>query len=98
MDQSNKGFSIAALVLGLLAIVFMFVPGIPGWLCLLLSIIGLVLASKGMKLNPAGEPGHGMAVAGLVLCIITLVMSLFAVICVMGACATLGVIGAAAAA
>lgn len=97
MDQNKKGFSTAALVLGILAVVFLFIPGVPGWLCLIISIVGLVLAAKGMRINPAGQSGHGMAVAGLVLCIISLVLSLIAVVCIIGACATLGAIGGVAA-
>lgn len=93
MNQNLRNFSVAALVLGILAIVFMFVPAIPGVVCVIMSIVGIILASRAMKGIPAGQEGHGMAVGGLVLCIITLVLSLIAVICVVGACTTLGLIG-----
>lgn len=91
--EDSKGFSVAALVLGILSIVFIFVPGFPGWLALIMSVVGLILASMGMKRNPSGHPGHGMAVAGLVLCIISLVFTCFALVCVMGLCATVGAVG-----
>ena len=71
-------------------------PGHSGWLTLVIAIVGLVLAIMGLKRNPAGQPGHGMAVAGLVLTIIALALAVIGIICVIGLCAAAGTIGALA--
>lgn len=92
MGNANTGYATASMVLGILAVIFMFFTGIPGWVCIVISVIGLVLATRGLRECPAGQPGHGMAVAGVVLNVIALVMSALALVCVMGACATLGML------
>lgn len=90
MGDRNTGYATASMVLGILAVVFMFFTGVPGWVCIILAIIGLILASRGLRECPSGQPGHGMAVAGVVLNVIALATSALALVCVMGACATLG--------
>ena len=62
-EKKSNGFAIAALVLGIVAIVFSFIGlSVIG---LILGIVGIVLAIIGKKKNPTG-----MATAGLVLSII----------------------------
>lgn len=59
--------AVAALVLGIVAIVFSFI-GL-SWLGLILGIVGIILAIVAKKQNPTG-----MATAGLVLSIIGVVL------------------------
>lgn len=67
-NENPAGLSIAAMVLGIASLVLMcFVPYLP----ILTSIIGIVLAAIALKSNAGGR---GMAIAGLVCSIITLVL------------------------
>jgi hypothetical protein len=77
--------AIASLVLGIIALVFTFIPVI-GNMAPILAIIGIVLGVMGKKqLAMTGQPS-GTATAGLVLSVIALVISLiFTIIC--GSCA-----------
>ena len=67
---TGKGFSVAALVLGIVGVVFGWF-GVLGFIALVASVIGIVLAVIGRKKSIAalGKPS-GMATAGLVLSII----------------------------
>ena len=67
MNERN-GLSIASLVLGLIGIVAWLLPlaGYP------VTIVAIVLGAKGMK----QQSGRGMAIAGLVLGIVFLVLTL----------------------
>ena len=70
-----KGKAIAGLVLGIVALVFGFIPGICAVLSLPMAIVGLVLSVVGGKaLKAAGQPA-GMATAGLVIGIIAIVFT-----------------------
>lgn len=67
----------AGLVCGIIALVLSFFSA---WtaaniIALALSIIGLILAAKAMKAAKLSNQPSGAAVAGLVLCIIALVIS-----------------------
>ncbi|SDZ95339.1 hypothetical protein SAMN05216349_10311 [Oribacterium sp. KHPX15] len=64
---------VASLVLGIIAIIFNFIP-IPGmgWLSTILAIIGIILGALGRK-DPAKA---GISTAGMVCSIIGLVISL----------------------
>lgn len=65
--------SVAALVLGLIAIVLtLIVPGL-GWLGVIVGIVGIILAALAKK-KGVGKPG--LATAGLVLSIIAVALSL----------------------
>ncbi len=70
--------AIASLVLGIIAIVFEFlpVPGL-GWIAVILAIVGIVLGALGRKRDPQRA---GMATAGLVISIIALVLGLIVAI------------------
>lgn len=64
-DVSKKGLSIASLVMGILSIVFFWVPLLPFLLCLLAVIFaGVSLKKK--------EGIKGLSIAGLVLGVIVL--------------------------
>jgi hypothetical protein len=67
---------ILAIVFGILGIILGWLPYIQ-WLALVLSIIGIVFAALTLKKVSASEggKGKGVAVAGLVLCIIGAVSS-----------------------
>lgn len=61
--------AIAALVLGIISIVLgVFLGGIIGWLCIIVSIAGIVLGALGRN----DEQQKGMATAGLVMSIVGL--------------------------
>ena len=62
--SQGNGLAIAAMVLGILAVIFIFVFAIVG---IILAIIGLILSIVAKKQSPSG-----MATAGLVLNIIAL--------------------------
>lgn len=63
----GKGYGIAALVLGIITILFVF-TGILGIIGLVTGIVGIVLGHKGMSLSPPGM--RGMATAGFVCSIV----------------------------
>lgn len=94
MKNSNS-LSLAALICGIVAVVFCFIP-IPGFTLYLaigglgLGITAIVLGAKGMKNAKVTGEGRGMAIAGLVTGIIaTSICGLF-VLCVACALAGLG--------
>jgi hypothetical protein len=67
--QKKVGLSVAAMVLGILAIVFFWVP-FAGWIVGVLAIVlGAVAVSQANK-KPEEYGGKGMAITGLVLGII----------------------------
>lgn len=83
--SSSKGMSIAGLVLGIAAIVVAFIPGI-SWLAWICGVVGIVLSAVAIsQAKKAGEKS-GMAVAGLVLSIISIALGfiIFMVACVAG--------------
>ncbi len=70
-----KGQAIAGLVLGIVSLVFGFLGTWFSVIALPLAIVGLVLSAiSGKKLKEANEP-HGIATAGLVLGIISVVLT-----------------------
>lgn len=74
--MNTKGYSIASLVLGIVAVVACWF-GIGAFIALACSIVAIVLGAKGRK----GTDGKGMATAGLVLGIIAVVLSGIMSIC-----------------
>lgn len=78
MQNNSVGKSVASMVLGILSLVFCWVP----FLGLILSLIGLPLGVSGMRMFAPGTPGggRGMAIAGLVTSIIGLILGLIMVI------------------
>lgn len=76
MENNNaKGYSIAALVCGILGIVGSFIP----WVCyftFVLAILGIVFGVKGRKLAQPDQ--KGLATAGFVLGIIGTAIALWA--------------------
>ena len=69
--------AVAGLVLGIVGIVFTFIPGI-NLIGIIAAIIGIILSAIAMK----QQEKKGMAVAGLVLSIIALVICVIAVLIV----------------
>lgn len=91
--DEGKGFSIAALVLGILGIVIAWVPlvSVFAFIC---AILGIIFGVKGKKMSAAvyGKPS-GMATAGFVLGIIGVAFATLALIvvgCSVGCAACLG--------
>ena len=67
MENKNNGMSIASLVLGICGCALAWFIPLIGIVC---GIVGIILAVKGKKTSAPGKTG--MAVAGLVLSIISL--------------------------
>ena len=72
--NTGKGYSVAALVLGIVATVlaWFYMINIAALVC---GVVGLILASKGKKLAVAAAEPTGIATAGLVLSIIGTVLA-----------------------
>lgn len=82
--MKNDGMAIASMVLGIVGIVFFWVP----WLCIPCAIVGLILGavSKRRIAEANGQlGGGGMAVTGIVLSIIALALYVLGLI----ACASI---------
>jgi hypothetical protein len=92
VPQQGNGLAVAALVLGILSVVFSWVPFFDWVLAVLAVIFGAVGISTANKRMGAGK---GMAVAGLVLGLITVVLGIVFVIFVFsffhGVCSQPGV-------
>lgn len=78
--------AIASLVLGILALVLGFVPGVPFWISLILAIIGIILGATARKKDTQRA---GIATAGMVLSIISVVIAIIVTV----ACAAMIGIG-----
>lgn len=84
MNSNNTGNATAALVVGIVALVGSWVFSSWWWFGTVLGIVGIVLAASAFKECPAGQPGHGMAVAGLVLSILSVSFSGILTMCICG--------------
>jgi uncharacterized protein DUF4190 len=74
---AGNSFAVAALVLGILAIVLSWTV----WLGVLLGILAIIFGVLGIsRANNEGAPNKGMAVAGLVTGIIGLIFSILLVL------------------
>ena len=74
--KGTSGLAVAALVLGILALLASFVPIINNG-AFIIAIIGLILAIVGRsQVKKGGKSGGGMAVAGIVLNIVAIVITL----------------------
>ena len=81
MDEQKKTLSIAALVLGIVGIIFDFIVT---WVGIVAGIVGIVLAVQARK----KEGGNSMATAGLVCSIIAVALGgvmYICAICALGA-------------
>lgn len=90
---ASKGLSIAALVCGILGLIGGWFPVVQ-YFTLVLSILGIVLGAKAKKAAVANGEPTGMATAGLVLGIISVALTILAIVCTV--CAA-GIVGMAAA-
>lgn len=89
MQQETNGKAVASLVLGILAMVFVFF----GWgaiFGILLGIIGLVL---GINAKKGTTVGSGMATAGIVLSIIAIAICAIAFIACVACIGAIGSMG-----
>lgn len=74
--RQTSGECVAGMVLGIVAVVFSFIPFVG-----LIGIVGLVLSIVGMrKARYQGRSGYGMGVAGLVCSIVALIPTAFILI------------------
>ena len=78
MEQSSapstkgKGLGVAGMILGIIGLIFCWLPfvgGIFALIGLILSVVGMMQASKG------GNPNKGMMITGLVLSIVALLIN-----------------------
>lgn len=88
-NKSNKSMSIAALVCGIVGIVGGFIP-VVCYFALVCSILGIIFGAKGMKIAKQTGENKGLAVAGLVLGIVSTAITAIAVICAVVAIGMLG--------
>ncbi len=86
--MNAKGMSVAAMIFGILGVVFSFVPIVcfGAFAC---AIVGIALAAVAMKRIDAGGAGSkGMAIAGLVCGIVGCAFGIPSLICNICACQT----------
>lgn len=79
-SKSAKTKAIAALVIGIVAIVLCWVPFL-NILAGIASIVGTVISFQAMKALPQGADGRGLAIAGLACCICGIVFNLCLAAC-----------------
>jgi len=65
---------VAGLVLGIIGVILSFFPVI-NWICIVMGVIGLILSIVAVATSKQRGESNGMAVAGIVLCSITLAFS-----------------------
>jgi len=70
-NEPGKGLALTSLVLGILSLVFMFVPFF-GWIGTIVGIVGIILGAIAKQQGAKG----GVATAGLVMSIIGAALSL----------------------
>lgn len=102
----SKGGAIASLVLSIIGLILFIILWCCSWipfagyfmiLPMILSIVGIVTGISGRKSIPLGQSGRSMATAGMVISIITLILSaILLVTC--GICYNCTLCGAAGAA
>ncbi len=69
-QSQGNGMAVAGLVLGILGLVFLWIPFL-GWI---LALLGIIFGAVGNgKANKIGGKGKGMAVAGLVMGVLGLI-------------------------
>jgi len=81
LGPSNNGLCVAAMVIGIIAVVFLWLPffGIVlGLLATIFGAVGIPLSSK------KGQAGKGMGIAGLILGIIALAANIIFIVVVWG--------------
>lgn len=94
--ENRTGTAVASMVVGIVALVGELVLSAPWLLTSILAVIGIFLAVNAFKVCPAGAPGHGMAVAGLVTSIVAIgLMGIFSLCLCAGLSASLGLVGVA---
>lgn len=87
----NNNMPVAALICGLLALVFWFIPlRYFSFINLLFSILAIVFGAKGRQ--TASPNQTGMATAGMVLGIIGVVLYLVSIVCIIAACTAIATI------
>lgn len=87
----NNNMPVAALICGLLALVFWFIPlRYFNFINLLFSILAIVFGAKGRQ--TASPNQAGMATAGMVLGIIGVVLYLVSIVCIIAACTAIATI------
>lgn len=89
-SDNGKSLSIAALVLGIVGIVGIFIP-VVNYFTTVCAILGLVFGVKGRQKSmlAEGKPS-GLATAGLILGIIGLAIAVIGLICSLVCLATVG--------
>ncbi len=93
METKTNSKAIAALILGLLGLIFTLERGVlMDLLGIVICIVGLVLSILTKKELAKGESGRGLATAGMILSIIGMVIAGFGVLCSACALAAMGAV------
>ena len=64
------------MVLGIVAVVFAFIPFVGAFIAIPCAVVGLPLAGVGLKRKMDAGEGRGMAIAGIVTCIAGLILAI----------------------
>jgi hypothetical protein len=75
-EPASSGAASAGGVLGIVGFVLGWIPILGIFLGLILGLLAIVLGAVGLGQTKGGQPGHGMAVTGVVLGILIMVMKL----------------------
>lgn len=95
--ENRTGTATASMVVGIVALAGEWLGILPWFVGFVLGIVAVCLAANGLKACPDGRPGHGMAIAGLVLGIVAIGFTgIFAMCMCVGVGVPLGLAGLAA--
>jgi predicted PurR-regulated permease PerM len=79
-QEQGNGMAVAGLVLGILAVVFCWIP----FLDQILALLGIIFGALGMgKANKIGGKGKGAAIAGLVCGVLGLILGIVLIVLAM---------------
>ncbi len=91
-NDPNRGKSIAAMVLGIIAIVITWF-GYASIVAIILAIVSLALSVPIRKVTVKGDPNYGMATAGFVLSVISLILACIGLITFIACTVCVGLAG-----
>lgn len=87
--NAGKGLGIAALILGILAVICSFIPCFSFW-AIVLGVVGIILGAVGLSKAKSGNGSKGLPKSGLILSIIGTVIATIWIFAFAGAMAKAG--------
>ncbi len=70
---ANTGMAVAGMVLGIVGLVFSFIPCLGWFLGIVLAVLGVIFSAIGLSQSGKSGQGKNMAVTGLILSILTII-------------------------